>query len=553
MCQPCTVCGTGSAVYNTKGETRALFCSNCKQENMVNVVSKKCQTCQKKSPTFNKMGEVIPIYCYDCKEVDMIDVKHKKCIKCNITRPTFNNEGSSVALYCFKCKEDDMTDVAHRKCITCRKKAPNFNIESEIKPLYCYDCKSDNMIDIYHKKCIKCNVKRASFNAVGNTTALYCYGCRDLDMIDTSHKKCQGCNTIRPSFNCQGQTVGIFCSACKEPDMVNVVDKMCISCQKKRPTFNETGEVVPLYCVDCKKNGMVNIKDDKCHCGTIARFGAPGQKATLCRKHKEPNMVIHPRRGCSIKNCKLQALYGIISPVRCELHKEASDYNLLLKECIKCKNVEVCNEEGVCYEYCVNTEKYTLRRKVWESHITAVLAKTIKRRFHSLDLPLNFSCNTKRPDIVYDCESFFVIVEVDEKQHKAYGDQCETNRMIMIAQAAGVPVIFIRYNPDSYLLPNGKKSDISDSKRQRKLVSAVRELFYRPALSTAEYIRVVYLFYDGFDSNNDDSLEFETIPLPIGFFDYKIVQDPSRKKRKLDIQITDNQPTKHMRDHITVQ
>lgn len=53
-----------------------------------------------------------------------------------------------------------------------------------------------------------------------------------------------------------------------------------------------------------------------------------------------------------------------------------------------------------------------------------------------------------------------VIVEIDEKQHKAktYNPECETQRINnLFTDLADRPIIFIRFNPDSYKDINKKK------------------------------------------------------------------------------------------------
>lgn len=48
----------------------------------------------------------------------------------------------------------------------------------------------------------------------------------------------------------------------------------------------------------------------------------------------------------------------------------------------------------------------------------------------------------------------YVILEVDEKQHKSCNVECECNRMVNIGQSLGQTVMFIRYNPNKYKIKN---------------------------------------------------------------------------------------------------
>ncbi len=176
------VCGKGRPSFNYH-EEKAKYCSKCKKEDMINVVSKKCY-CGKAQPTFNYKGKPAK-YCKDCKKVGMMDVKSKRCICGKI--PIYNYDGMPPA-YCKKCKKEEMIDVKNKKC-HCEKAQPNYNYEG--KPAkYCKECKTEGMIDVKHQKC-HCGKARPTFNYEGEL-ALFCNDCKKEDMIDVVNKRCLG-------------------------------------------------------------------------------------------------------------------------------------------------------------------------------------------------------------------------------------------------------------------------------------------------------------------------------------------------------------------------
>jgi len=63
-------------------------------------------------------------------------------------------------------------------------------------------------------------------------------------------------------------------------------------------------------------------------------------------------------------------------------------------------------------------------------------------------------CSDHRPDIFIDCLTHSVIIEVDEYQHKrgnSYSTRCEIRRVNeLFTSLADRPIVFIRFNPDSY-------------------------------------------------------------------------------------------------------
>lgn len=99
-----------------------------------------------------------------------------------------------------------------------------------------------------------------------------------------------------------------------------------------------------------------------------------------------------------------------------------------------------------------------------------------------------------RPDFIFDAGTHFVVVEVDEHQHKCYDADNESLRMMSVQQALGLPVVFVRYNPDKYR--SGDDSRLwNDSEREVALIAWVKRLWTAPAPLCVE---VLYLFYDGF-------------------------------------------------------
>ena len=71
-------CGRAQPYFNDPGEVKAICCSECKTESMVDVKNKRCQ-CGKAVPSFCDPGETKAICCSECKTESMVDVKHGRC------------------------------------------------------------------------------------------------------------------------------------------------------------------------------------------------------------------------------------------------------------------------------------------------------------------------------------------------------------------------------------------------------------------------------------------------------------------------------------------
>ena len=128
-------CGKAQPHYNYEGETKAICCSSCKKENMVDVVHKMCE-CGKAHPIYNYEGETKPICCSSCKKENMVDVKNKKC-ECGKAQPTYNYEGETKGTCCSSCRKENMVDVLSKICKThlCFTQVTNEKYEG-----YCLRC-----------------------------------------------------------------------------------------------------------------------------------------------------------------------------------------------------------------------------------------------------------------------------------------------------------------------------------------------------------------------------------------------------------------------------
>ena len=108
-------------------------------------------------------------------------------------------------------------------------------------------------------------------------------------------------------------------------------------------------------------------------------------------------------------------------------------------------------------------------------------------------------CGRERPDYQYDCGTHFVYVEVDEHQHQSYACECEQIRMINLVEQRGMPVRFIRYNPDVYEPVKGQRI-VKLEQREKKLVEYIKYAMKHPPQDDGAFSNVLYLFYNEYDT-----------------------------------------------------
>ena len=346
--------------------------------------------------SLNQLLDKLTLY-IDLKCITINNKKSRDCLNKECTKEaTYNYKnykelGIRKCIYCKTHKLNNMINIKDKKCIKCEVKIPYFNYEYEIKALFCGDCKENDMVDVKSKKCIKCKNKQPSYNYKNKTKFLYCKDCKENDMVDIRSKKCIKCKAKQSNFNYENETKGLYCGDCKSDDMIDVIHPKCIfdNC-KKISSCNYKDKKITLYCSIHKLKNMIDIVSTKCkteNCDTcISNIQYKGY-CLICFIHENPG------------------------------HKLIRDYG-------------------------------TQEHKVSEF---------IKKTFTDLDITYNKTieggCSLNRPDIFIDCLTHSVIIEVDEHQHKnkSYTPECEIQRINnLFTDLADRPIVFIRFNPDSY-------------------------------------------------------------------------------------------------------
>jgi hypothetical protein len=536
-------CGK-SALFNYDGETRGILCALHKEHSMVDVMHKTCESKDcKVRPTYNNYGEKNGRFCNKHKEPHMINVTHIRCeFNGCMTRPQYNSIGETKGRFCSKHKKSDMIDVLKKTCeqdgcdiipvynIDGEKKGrfclnhkepnminivnriceangcniqPSYNILGKKKGRFCYIHKEPNMIDVINKSCeiYECN-KMAMYNISGESRARFCINHKESNMIDVKHTKCEieNCNT-RPSYNIIGKTQGRFCFEHKESNMINVISRLCefIEC-KKHSTYNFNGESKGRFCAEHKLKDMVNVISKLCeitNCGKRANFGWLSKGAVTCATHKQNGMIYNPNRRCITIKCKELGAYEANGCRYCEKHMPENSKNLGINTCTVCGLDDILTN-GICVTCDPSTIHTLVHTK--ENRVKNILQKMQIDCIHDKILE-DKSCGGERPDFQIDCGTHFVYIEVDENQHKSYLCECEQIRMINMIEVRGIPVRWIRYNPDSYKPVQGQRV-ITLENREKKLEELIRYAIKHSPIEDGAFSNVLYLFYDEYDISN---------------------------------------------------
>ena len=420
---------------------------------------------------------------------------------CN-TIPNYNIPGQTIPHYCVTHKTPTMIDVKNKTCETigCNKQ-PAFNIPGEIKGRFCFEHKELSMVDVKSKRCeiVGCDIS-PNYNNPGESRGRFCTTHKELYMVDVKSKRCEvdGCNTI-PNYNIHGETKGRFCTIHKEENMINVKSKQCeVDGCNKLPSYNIPGEKTGRFCTNHKESNMIDVNHKICEikeCMIIVRYGLLGKPPTHCSTHKQKGMITSPTKPCQTTSCKQLGTHESSGTRFCEEHAPPNAENLGIATCTSCGLDDILTN-GKCNTCDPTIQK--IRQHAKENRIKDILTAAGFKFIHDkmLEGP---SCGRERPDFQIDCGSHFVYIEVDEHQHQSYACECEQTRMINLVHARGMPVRWIRYNPDCYELIKGQRY-VKQEQREKKLIEYVTYAINHTPQEDGVISNVLYLFYDEYDT-----------------------------------------------------
>lgn len=511
-----------NATHHFKGKKRGIYCRKHAKPHMVNVKEKLCISdgCLTQA-SFNMDGEKKGIYCAKHKKDEMVDVKSKRCAEpgCKHTRPRFNYPEEEYGKYCKDHQKEGMEDVVKKRCkFDGCKKQPSFNFPGKKGGIYCSQHAEDEMINVVTKRCDEygCD-KYACYNYKGKKGAIKCPEHAVKGMANICQPVCQVDDCcLEAGYKNEGDKKWTHCYLHAKDDMISKNKKKCkdVNCDKTATFGYDDGKGVQ-YCKAHKLDDkMIDLKHKKCEkCSSRVRYGVPGNKMTRCAKHMKSGMIHNSMARCKESDCNEIATFGepnINKALFCEDHgKDKPGYvNLIMKKCKICGLIDIVNTHGICAVHDPSLKQKTLLQK--QLRIKTILDER-KIEYVLYDKMIDKGiCNKRRPDFLFDAGTHYVVLEIDENQHKGRDDSCENARMVDIYNSLGMSVIFIRYNPDTFYNKKKQKIEIRRENRELELIRWINYCLNDIKIDPSDGIQVVYLFYDEY--NSDVDLEKLDIP-----------------------------------------
>jgi hypothetical protein len=273
-----------------------------------------------------------------------------------------------------------------------------------------------------------------------------------------------------PGFNFANEKSRLYCKTHAKEGMVDIKTKKCLELNcVKQPCYNVFGEKHAVYCKEHVKEDMVNVKTKRCiyeNCTILPSFNLPNKKVKeFCYNHKTNDMIDIKHKRCLEDNCITRPSYNypnIKTGIYCKQHCKINMVDVTHPKCKECNEIRVSNKiyKGHClrcFVYKFPEVELSRNFKIKERYITDFIKEQFCEYNFIFDKIVNNGCSKRRPDAYVDLLTHVIIIEVDENQHSSYESICENKRVMELFIDFGQrPIIFIRFNPDNYLL-DGKK------------------------------------------------------------------------------------------------
>ena len=497
--------------FNYPERKWAIYCGTHKLIRMKDVISKKCEEddCSKRA-NYNFPENKRPVRCKKHALKGMISLINLCDFPGCTTAASFNYPGKKGKVKCLKHSNSQMIN-AYR--IICKHEDCNitasFNYPGKNNPIYCSGHKLSGMLSIWTRRCF-CGIRAT-------------YGCdKSNPECCFKHKKSDHiyCNKRHKCEICGEKAYYKFPNETPKRCLCHRLDGMSrrgIICKEDNcfnfASYNYLGEKA-LYCRTHSLSGMIDVKAKRCGiegCLNHCNLGFPGQGSNRCSVHASEGMMYHPTYKCLQEGCTNFAIYGRIKakPEFCEEHKK-NDHKLLTnRKCLECGSVDILDINLKCFICC--PESFNDRKRhLKEEEVCNILSDSKHSDFISHDkvpTDVKYCKDSYRPDILYNCLTHYLIIEIDENMHRGYDTYCERTRMYNIAQDLGLDTIFIRYNPDKYRDKNNELQNPTMSFRKERLLEMITYCKSQTPKNKEEFLRVVYLYYNGYDHTQSFDLQ----------------------------------------------
>jgi hypothetical protein len=230
-------------------------------------------------------------------------------------------------------------------------------------------------------------------------------------------------------------------------------------------------------CKDCKGGSICQHNRVRSRCKDCdgSQFCEHKRLKQFCKDCDGSRICIHKNRISRCNECGGSELckHNIRKTICRECGgSEICKHDKYISRCKECGGSHLCKSEwcetygnskyeGYCVACFVNNPENQnkpamLNYKTKEKEVVDRITQTFTNFDWISDKKVQDGCSRRRPDLLLDMGTHIIIVEVDENKHTDYDCSCEHKRLMELSQdLQHRPIVFIRFNPDSYTNQEG--------------------------------------------------------------------------------------------------
>jgi len=379
-------------------------------------------------------------------------------------------------------------------------------------------------------------------------------------MIKNIHKKCEHNKRKSVCKDCGG---GSLCkhdkekSHCKECGGSTFCkhDKRKSTCHECNGSSFCKHEIRKSRCKECGGSELCKHNKQKSQCKECGgnRFCEHNKFKSICHDCGGSSLCKHDKRKSRCKECndsafckhdKLKSLckecdgselckHGKVKCKECG-GPAFCKHNKFKERCKECGGSALCKTPNCltykikkyhdhclnCYIHLFPNESNSRNYKTKEKTVSDFILKEFIEYSWISDKKIEDGCSKRRPDLLLDLGYHIIIIEIDETQHKNYDEICENKRIMEISQDLGHrPIIFIRFNPDSY--KNKENKLINSCWQINKLgICCINKKYENEWNNRLKILKQTIEFWC--NENNKSTKIIEIVEL---FFDEEIVEE----------------------------
>lgn len=357
-----------------------------------------------------------------------------------------------------------------------------------------------------------------------NTIRSICKDCGGSQIC--KHKKIkQQCKECNGKSICDHGKRRSRCIECKGGSVCshNKLKSRCIECDGNEICSHKIRKSV---CIECKGSEICihNLRKSRCIECNGSEICEHKQNKYCCVNCNSINICIHKKLkyqciecggdGVCYHKCRKSICKECNGSYICK-HKEQKNRCITCtpeKGCQNCKLIYVPTDSRwnpYCFRcYCIlhPDEEIPRKFKLKEHYVRDALKEYYKETITMVfDRKVENGCSKRRPDVCIDFGSHCLMIEIDENRHINYS--CEEKRMVELYEDIGFrKIVFIRFNPDGYVLGSQKfispfkytKSGIlnlNKDEMNRRIQELILKINCFKDKEPLEQLTVEYLFY----------------------------------------------------------